>query len=213
LEISAEDQAGDESEPSEETLTAAFSALEFEAGLDDSSQPTDAEETPLGGDLGLDFDPQAETASTEPGSSADRALDTPLEFEHPSEDQNLPDQFAETEELTIDADLEQAAASISGTAGQPSALAEEDGSDSDLAIEAVATTNEDLLEDLDFEEAEGDEVFEFEDDGDSANTKLDLARAYIDMGDSDGARDILREVLDEGNSDQQQKAQSLLEAL
>ncbi|HEY5647024.1 MAG TPA: FimV/HubP family polar landmark protein, partial [Pseudomonadales bacterium] len=55
--------------------------------------------------------------------------------------------------------------------------------------------------------------FEFEDEGDSANTKLDLARAYIDMGDADGARDILNEVLDEGNTDQQQKAKAMLEAL
>ena len=60
---------------------------------------------------------------------------------------------------------------------------------------------------------QSDDEFDFEDEGDSANTKLDLARAYIDMGDSDGARDILKEVLDEGNADQQQKAQSMLESL
>ena len=30
-------------------------------------------------------------------------------------------------------------------------------------------------------------------------TKLDLARAYIDMGDPEGARSILEEVLDEGD--------------
>jgi FimV-like protein len=33
------------------------------------------------------------------------------------------------------------------------------------------------------------------------------------MGDADGARDILKEVLDEGNTDQQQQAQSMLEGL
>ena len=32
-------------------------------------------------------------------------------------------------------------------------------------------------------------------------TKLDLARAYVDMGDPAGARSILEEVLDEGDSD------------
>ena len=32
-------------------------------------------------------------------------------------------------------------------------------------------------------------------------TKLDLARAYMDMGDPDGARSILEEVLAEGNSE------------
>jgi FimV-like protein len=33
------------------------------------------------------------------------------------------------------------------------------------------------------------------------------------MGDEDGARDILKEVLEEGSSDQQQQAQSILEGL
>lgn len=44
-------------------------------------------------------------------------------------------------------------------------------------------------------------------------TKLDLARAYIDMGDPDGARSILSEVLDEGAEEQQQEARQLLEEL
>ncbi len=44
-------------------------------------------------------------------------------------------------------------------------------------------------------------------------TKLDLARAYIDMGDPDGARSILNEVLDEGGDSQQQEARQLLEEL
>ncbi|MGD8323182.1 MAG: FimV/HubP family polar landmark protein, partial [Gammaproteobacteria bacterium] len=44
-------------------------------------------------------------------------------------------------------------------------------------------------------------------------TKLDLARAYIDMGDPDGARSILEEVLSEGDSTQRDEAQSLIEAI
>jgi pilus assembly protein FimV len=44
-------------------------------------------------------------------------------------------------------------------------------------------------------------------------TKLDLARAYIDMGDPEGARSILEEVLDEGDSAQRQEAKSLIDAL
>jgi pilus assembly protein FimV len=44
-------------------------------------------------------------------------------------------------------------------------------------------------------------------------TKLDLARAYMDMGDPDGARSILQEVLDEGNSNQKQEAQRLLDSI
>ena len=44
-------------------------------------------------------------------------------------------------------------------------------------------------------------------------TKLDLARAYVDMGDPGGARSILEEVLDEGDEGQRQQAQSLLDSL
>jgi pilus assembly protein FimV len=44
-------------------------------------------------------------------------------------------------------------------------------------------------------------------------TKLDLARAYVDMGDPDGARSILEEVLKEGSSSQKQEAQRLLDTL
>ena len=44
-------------------------------------------------------------------------------------------------------------------------------------------------------------------------TKLDLARAYVDMGDPDGARNILNEVLTEGSASQKQEAQRLLESL
>ncbi|WP_285422161.1 FimV/HubP family polar landmark protein [Pseudomonas sp. efr-133-TYG-23] len=41
-------------------------------------------------------------------------------------------------------------------------------------------------------------------------TKLDLAQAYIDMGDADGARDILSEVLTEGNEVQRGEAKEML---
>ena len=44
-------------------------------------------------------------------------------------------------------------------------------------------------------------------------TKLDLARAYVDMGDPGGARSILEEVLDEGDQGQKQQAQQLLDTL
>jgi len=44
-------------------------------------------------------------------------------------------------------------------------------------------------------------------------TKLDLARAYVDMGDPSGARSILEEVLDEGDEAQKQQAQQLIDSL
>jgi pilus assembly protein FimV len=44
-------------------------------------------------------------------------------------------------------------------------------------------------------------------------TKLDLAKAYQEMGDKDGARELLNEVLKEGDDAQKQQAQTILAAL
>lgn len=61
-------------------------------------------------------------------------------------------------------------------------------------------------------ELEEDE-YDFLSGTDEASTKLDLARAYMEMEDSDGARDILEEVLNEGNDEQKRQAQELIERL
>jgi len=44
-------------------------------------------------------------------------------------------------------------------------------------------------------------------------TKFDLAKAYQEMGDKDGAREILQEVIKEGDAEQQTAAKKLLETL
>ncbi len=49
------------------------------------------------------------------------------------------------------------------------------------------------------------------DDVDEVSTKLDLARAFIDMGDTEGARGSLEEVISEGNEEQKAEAQALLD--
>ncbi len=48
---------------------------------------------------------------------------------------------------------------------------------------------------------------------DEISTKLDLARAYLDMGDPEGARGILDEVLEEGNEEQKDEAGKLIAEL
>ena len=44
-------------------------------------------------------------------------------------------------------------------------------------------------------------------------TKFDLAKAYQEMGDKEGAREILQEVLEEGDAEQKKSAQTVLAAL
>jgi len=44
-------------------------------------------------------------------------------------------------------------------------------------------------------------------------TKFDLAKAYQEMGDKEGAKEILREVLAEGDAEQKAAANKVLETL
>ncbi len=48
---------------------------------------------------------------------------------------------------------------------------------------------------------------------DDVETKLDLARAYVELGDDDGARLMLQEAMQEGNSAQKAAAEALLKEL
>ncbi|MFT7321724.1 FimV/HubP family polar landmark protein, partial [Congregibacter sp.] len=59
------------------------------------------------------------------------------------------------------------------------------------------------------DDIEGEELL-IADDADQMATKLDLARAYLDMGDSEGARGILEEVIEKGTDEQQQESRDLL---
>lgn len=70
--------------------------------------------------------------------------------------------------------------------------------------DAVAQPEPEPLDDLDFDFFSG---------SDEVATKLDLARAYIDMGDSQGARDILDEVVKDGDDSQRQEAEDMLSRL
>ena len=69
---------------------------------------------------------------------------------------------------------------------------------------------QDMSDELD---AEDEEDLDFLSDTDEAATKLDLARAYFEMGDKAGAREILEEVVKEGNEEQVKDARELLDKL
>lgn len=88
----------------------------------------------------------------------------------------------------LDAELDQLTAGLAGESGDSASVPSLDGQ-------------------------EREEDFDFLTDADETATKLDLARAYIEMGDTDGARDILDEVLNEGNESQQQEARDMFSRL
>ncbi|SFM67291.1 FimV/HubP family polar landmark protein [Halopseudomonas yangmingensis] len=145
----------------------------------------------LDGELSADdllaaFD--AEQQVQAPPSEPEQDLDTEMPSLSDEDLENFADEFA----ASLDAEAEE----IGLEAAQPSAPAE-----SELEVSSAEQASE------------SDEDFDFLADTDECSTKLDLARAYIDMGDDEGARDILGEVLEEGNDQQQQEARTLMEQL
>ena len=117
------------------------------------------------------------------------------------------DMFA-TDDLELDFDSDDAENSTK-TEVSIDALTDED------IQKAQDSDNTELnLETLDSEFLEEDEIdigLDFDDmgDDDSIDTKLDLAKAYFEMGDNSGASQMVSEILEEGNDEQKAKAKEL----
>lgn len=77
------------------------------------------------------------------------------------------------------------------------------------SVQAVAESD-DFIDSVG--QADADEDFSAI-DADAAATKLELGRAYLDMGDAEGARGMLEEVLNEGNAEQREEARRLLDGI
>ncbi len=130
------------------------------------------------------------------------------ETETPSEPEKPLDEAPVT---VSEQELESAMSSFSEEAVEAEANREETVVNQDKAVA-------DMLSEL--QKANPDKIFDKErtlDDSslfllsDEIGTKLDLAKAYIEMGDQEGAKDLLKEVMDEGNSHQKDEAKELLE--
>lgn len=111
------------------------------------------------------------------------------------------DTVSTAEEALTDADLESEYQSVASL-NEAVSIAEADVDDS---IEQSPAAVEDQQQDTG---GSG-----FGDLGDAVSTKLDLARAYLEMGDMDGAKDVLDEVISEGDDRQQQEANALLQKI
>jgi pilus assembly protein FimV len=204
----------DSSELAGGTETEAVEELDFESELESAM----ASEADQGLDFDMDFESPGKPAATktEAKPSAGRA-ENALDFDVSSLDFNL-DQVEQEAKSTekhgaIDFDM----GSLE-TAAEPAA--EETAPEIDLGDltfdEGEAAVSEESTVGAGLEEASLGETLG-EDLGadifgevDEVGTKLDLAKAYVDMGDSEGARSILGEVLEEGNDSQKQQARELM---
>lgn len=94
----------------------------------------------------------------------------------------------------------------------------ESGEETETAVEtpAASEAESDAFDLSDLDAGSGlDDFGDLDDEGilsdsEEMTTKLDLAQAYIEMGDNEGARTMLEEVAEGGNDEQQQQAQELL---
>jgi FimV-like protein len=60
------------------------------------------------------------------------------------------------------------------------------------------------------DDEESEQEYDFMNSREAVPVKLDLARAYLDMGENDSAREVLQAVLEQGNEEQRAEAQELL---
>ncbi len=87
---------------------------------------------------------------------------------------------------------------------EPSAVA------SDLAAESTSTIPADVPPSVMTDSPATVSIMPLVDENPDAALKLDIARAYLDLRDSEGAADILQDVLTEGGEQQRQEAREIL---
>lgn len=215
---------GEASEETEVVSDDALDGLEFNLDIGgDTADATPAVSEPeikfgeVGDSNALEFEPGTPSAAEPEEEIAFDAGELSLDVsgEEVSLSMEEEDEFAALRENTPDNNQSDLSISIGTEAGEASL----DASDMDTGLDVA-----DLAEDSDLGLSFGDdtagdvavapEVEEVGVDGtadqwDEAATKLDLAKAYIDMGDSEGARSILEEVAVEGNEDQKRQAADL----
>jgi len=174
------------------------------AALDDEMSSLDAD---------FELDEEAENLSE---SDLELSLDDDFSLET-DEDENL---LAQDLELSLDDDLVDLDLAEETVEIEPelevSAEPDETISEESLFEQALSDIDDQDVTLTEFDSAEDHEAnldsddLDFLGEADEAATKLDLARAYIDMGDMTGARDILSEVVSEGTGEQRKEAEDLL---
>ena len=197
----AQEQPAAQPEPE---LSALDDDLDFDALLDEHTKAPSAASDDLA-DFDLSVPDETPAVATENHPPLDieaelAAFDNDLGLEADLPDLELPDDF----DLSLPG--EDDAASKNFAAELDNVNAELDKLSASLETPSLEPhfTAEDAAS-LPPEDAE----FDYLSGTDEVATKLDLARAYIDMGDHDGARDILDEVYKEGDKDQRREANEL----
>jgi len=178
----------------EDTEIMDFDLSEFEDQIDnmeaENQLDTAAPMPEQGDELDLDLDKlMGDEASDE---NLDKTLEITTELENIADVLNTEEETLDLPDITEEFESDVIPL-------HPEITQEMDIPDLDMAGDATLPMDEDL--DMD------DDALA---DIDEVGTKLDLARAYIDMGDPEGAKSILEEVMEEGDDTQKGEAKDLL---
>jgi pilus assembly protein FimV len=203
-------QGSDESAPVDD----AYHELELDLDADDAGQEAAASRA------------QSDTGTADVGAESSEVEEidyAPLEFtldesdyaapeaSRPEADTGPADDDAGADDEALDLELEFDELTIEEPTSSQSARGGEDELDLSEALREAEPTDA-SADASDHADGASDEIV-FAADADQVATRLDLARAYLDMGDAEGARRILEQVAETGNEDQRSEAQSLLDRL
>jgi pilus assembly protein FimV len=168
---------------------------DFSLDLDTPAKPAAAAEDDFL--LSLDDEPSASPVAAEPG------FDLPSEQAGGDFDLSADFDLSLNDDVPAQPSSDSFAAQLDEVSAELDLLSDDLDQPADLGMPASAASSS----------MDNDDDFDFLSGTDETATKLDLARAYIDMGDTEGARDILDEVITEGNEGQQNEARELIAKL
>ena len=209
LNFELDEEPADTKQPeAEQAASPDLTDLDFEPDTGDTPAEGAADDM---GDLNFELDEEpADTKQPEAEQAASPDL-TDLDFEPDISDTPAEGAADDMGDLNFELDEEPA------DTKQPEAeqAASPDLTDLDFEPDTGDTPAEGAADDM------GDLNFELDEEAgdseavsdDAVGTKLELAQAYIDMGDSEGAKSMLEEVIAEGNEQQKQEAEKLLKTI
>lgn len=185
--------------------------LEAELGAELETEKTEPDVS--GGDVALGAAAAATAAVAVTAATSDSSdaaaddLDAMLEDIGMDLDDSASSGISETDEVVLEGDDLEGSIAHDLDSELDALL---NSADSEIELEESAADEEDASVDDDFDELAGLNLLE---GADEVETKLDLARAYMDMEDLEGAKDILQEIVAEGNDTQKTEAQALIQSI
>jgi pilus assembly protein FimV len=183
---------------------------------DDQNELDDLELDVSDEDLALmeEFADSGDSAGTDASDNNLHEDFTPLDEELGLEDTLTGEEPADPEETVAGVEeVEEEFPELSDDDLAAVESAEDESGEPPVASDSASPKAVSSVDDIDEADLGDDDDFDFLTGTDEASTKLDLARAYVEMGDVDGARDILEEVALEGSEEQKAEAQDLLKNL